>query len=58
MSQQPVSILEPLHVKVASPFLDGLATTRVSSKNAKIIIDVSSIRKIALLVRLAAFENA
>ena len=44
-------------MKVANPSLDGLATTRVSFKNAKIITDVLLTRKIAQLVRHVGFEN-
>ena len=43
--------------KVASHFLDELATTRASFKNAKIITDVLSTRKIAQLVKHVGFES-
>ena len=46
MSLRPDSISEPLHLKAVNPFSDGLVTIKVSFKNATIIIDVSSIRKI------------
>ena len=58
MNQQLDSILEHSLAKAANPSLGEPATTKVSSKNAKIIIDVSSTRKIALLVKPVGFENA
>ena len=57
-SQQQDSTLEHSLVKVANPSLDGLATTRVSFKNAKTIIVVSSIKKTVQLARLVVSENA
>jgi len=53
----PDSILVHSLAKVASRFLDELVTTRASFKNAKIITDVLSTRKIAQLARRVGFEN-
>jgi hypothetical protein len=51
-NRQQVSISEPLLVKAASPFLDGLVITRALSRNAKTTTDVLWTRKIELLAKL------
>ena len=57
MSLRLDSISEPLLAKAVNPFLVGLVTIKASFKNAKIIIDVSSIRKIVLPAKLVDCEN-
>ena len=57
MSQRQDSILEPLHAKAANPFSDVHVTIKALFKNAKIIIDVSSTRKIVPPAKPVDCEN-
>ena len=56
-SQLPDSTLEPLPARAANLSLVALVTIRVSFRNARIITDVSSTRKIELHAKPAGCEN-